>query len=55
MVLAFVGMAAASLTTSARQLSLFPAAGDAKQQGLDSAVDRINSKFGKSIIRRGGA
>jgi DNA polymerase-4 len=55
-----LGMGAASLTRggggAGDQMSLF---GDgperAKQKGVDSAVDRITAKFGKSAIRRGGA
>jgi DNA polymerase-4 len=49
-----LGMGAASLTKSGEQLSLFGGAANEKQKGVDSAVDRINAKFGKSAIRRGG-
>lgn len=50
-----LGMGAASLTKGGEQLSLFGGAASEKQKGVDSAVDRINAKFGKSAIRRGGA
>lgn len=50
-----LGMGAASLTRGGEQLSLFEQPAHAKQKGVDSAVDRINAKFGKAGIRRGGA
>jgi DNA polymerase-4 len=50
-----LGMGTGGLTAGGVQLSLFGGTGDAKQRGVDSAVDRITAKFGKSAIRRGGA
>ncbi|HZZ44559.1 MAG TPA: DNA polymerase IV [Tepidisphaeraceae bacterium] len=50
-----LGMAAASFTTGSEQLTLFSAESNAKQKHIDTAVDRITAKFGKSAIRRGGA
>lgn len=50
-----LGMGAGGLSTSGEQLALFETPGREKQRGVDSAVDRITAKFGKSAIRRGGA
>jgi nucleotidyltransferase/DNA polymerase involved in DNA repair len=48
-----IGMSASSLTQDAPQLGLFIDRAHEQQQRVDEAVDRINSKFGKTAIRRG--
>jgi len=49
-----IGMAGKNLVEGAGQLSLFPDPGVKRQEKVDHLVDRINSKLGKSSIRRGG-
>ena len=50
-----VGVAATDLRPPAAQLGLFADPGAARQDDLEAAVDRINAKFGKGSVRRGGA
>ncbi len=49
-----VGVAAADLAEPEPQLDLFPDPGRDRQGQLESAVDRINARFGKGAVRRGG-
>ena len=49
-----IGLTAKELSRTEGQLSLFPAPGLEKLRQLDRAVDAINSRYGKSSIRRGG-
>jgi DNA polymerase-4 len=49
-----IGMAAKNLVEGGGQLSLFPDPVAQKQGKVDSLMDQINSKLGKSSIRRGG-
>jgi DNA polymerase-4 len=49
-----IGMAGKNLSEGQDQLSLFPDPHAQRQKDMDSVVDRINSKLGKSSIRRGG-
>jgi len=48
-----IGLAGKNLTEGEEQLSLFPDPETQKQKKLDSVLDRINQKLGKSTIRRG--
>lgn len=50
-----IGITAERLQVGGEQLSLFPEPGRVKQQQLDEITDRINARFGKHSIRRGGA
>lgn len=51
-----IGIAAERLIPAlARQLSLFAHPEQVRQEKLDALTDRINSRFGKRAIRRGGA
>jgi DNA polymerase-4 len=47
-----IGMAAKSLSEGPDQLSLFPDPKTQKQKNMDSVMDQINQKLGKSTIRR---
>jgi DNA polymerase-4 len=47
-----IGMAAKSLSEGPDQLSLFPDPKTQKQKSMDSVMDQINQKLGKSTIRR---
>ncbi len=49
-----IGMAGKNLVEGEGQLSLFPDPEAEKQKTVDSVVDRINNKLGKSSIRRAG-
>lgn len=49
-----VGVSAYPLTHRGGQADLFPDPRKLKQQQLDSALDRITTRFGKRTIRRGG-
>ena len=49
-----IGMAGKNLIEGEGQLSLFPDPTAQKQKTVDHLVDRINTKLGKSSIRRGG-
>ena len=48
-------MAAERLSHGQGETGLFPDAARERQKKLDSVSDRINQKFGKAGIRRGGA
>lgn len=50
-----IGITAERLQTGGGQLPLFPEPGRVKQQQLDEITDRINARFGKGFVRRGGA
>ena len=53
--LRLLGMTASNLTAlEGRQLSLFGAEGDRKQEQLDQTLDAINRKFGRKAVRRAG-
>jgi hypothetical protein len=45
-------MAAKNLSEGPDQLSLFPDPKTQKQKSMDSVMDQINQKLGKSTIRR---
>jgi DNA polymerase-4 len=47
-----IGLAAKNLTEDPDQLSLFPDPNLQKQKTLDTVLDKINQKLGKSTIRR---
>ncbi|MBI3760553.1 MAG: DNA polymerase IV [Chloroflexi bacterium] len=47
-----LGVAAAGLVPSARQLGLWEATGQARPEKLAEAVDRIRDKYGRQAIRR---
>jgi DNA polymerase-4 len=47
-----IGMAAKNLSEGPDQLSLFPDPKTQKQKSMDSVMDQINQKLGKSTIRR---
>jgi DNA polymerase-4 len=50
-----IGMGAEELTVAeAGQMALFGREEEEKARGVDKAVDAINTKFGKGVIRRGG-
>ncbi len=49
-----VGVAAADLAEPARQMGLFADPAAERQGQLESTVDRINARFGKGAVRRGG-
>jgi DNA polymerase-4 len=49
-----IGMAGKNLVEGEGQLSLFPDPAAQKQKSVDHLVDRINTKLGKTSIRRGG-
>lgn len=48
-----IGVTATRLTGGEPQLQLFADAGAEKQRRVDTAMDRINARFGKSAIGRG--
>lgn len=47
-----IGMTATNLTTGGGQMGLFDQADTERRGKLDEAVDRINSKFGKTTVHR---
>ncbi|MBI3362598.1 MAG: DNA polymerase IV, partial [Chloroflexi bacterium] len=47
-----LGVAAAGLVPSVRQLGLWEATGQARPEKLAEAVDRIRDKYGRQAIRR---
>jgi DNA polymerase-4 len=50
-----IGMGAEELSVAeAGQMALFGREEEEKARGVDKAVDAINTKFGKGVIRRGG-
>jgi DNA polymerase IV len=49
-----IGMTAEQLTKGQGQLGLFTDPQKERQRKLDVVADRINNKFGRSAIRRGG-
>jgi DNA polymerase-4 len=49
-----IGVTATRLTAGEPQLALFADPGAEKQRRVDTAVDRINARFGKSAIGRAG-
>jgi hypothetical protein len=49
-----IGMAGKNLVEGEGQLPLFPDPEHERQKAVDQVVDRINTKLGKSTIRRGG-
>jgi DNA polymerase-4 len=49
-----IGMTAERLTKGQGQLGLFTDPQKERQRKLDVVADRINDKFGRSVIRRGG-
>ncbi len=50
-----IGVTATRLTGDGEQLDLFHAPNTDRQRRLDGALDRINARFGKRSIHRGGA
>ncbi len=50
-----IGVTATRLTSDGEQLDLFGAPNTDRQRRLDGALDRINARFGKRSIHRGGA
>ncbi len=50
-----IGMAAERLSQGQEQLPLFEDRSQQRQRTLDAVSDRINQRFGKKTIRRGGA
>jgi len=50
-----IGITAERLTMTEGQIPLFPGESSTRHKNLDSVVDRINDKFGRRTIRRGGA
>ncbi|MBC7782451.1 MAG: DNA polymerase IV [Burkholderiales bacterium] len=50
-----IGVSAERLSAGEGQLGLFTDPGREKQKKLDAVADRINDKFGKRSIRRGGS
>jgi DNA polymerase-4 len=49
-----IGLTAGSLGPDESQLDLFPDPAAKRDKRLESVVDSINAKFGKSTVRRGG-
>jgi DNA polymerase-4 len=49
-----IGVTATRLTSDGEQLDLFAAPDTARQRRLDGALDRINARFGRRSIHRGG-
>jgi DNA polymerase-4 len=47
-----IGVAAGGLASAAGQLELFADPAAERQRRIDSAVDQINRRFGKSVIHR---
>jgi len=50
-----IGLTASRLSTDAGQMHLFTQGESDRHRRLDQALDRINDRFGKSVIRRGNA
>lgn len=50
-----IGLTAARLSTDAGQMHLFTQGESDRHRRLDQALDRINDRFGKNVIRRGNA
>jgi len=50
-----IGVTATRLTSDGEQLDLFDAPSKERQRRLDGTLDRINARFGKRSIHRGGA
>jgi DNA polymerase-4 len=50
-----IGVTATRLTSDGEQLDLFDAPNKDRQRRLDGTLDRINARFGKRSIHRGGA
>ena len=50
-----IGVTATRLTSDGEQLDLFAAAENERKRRLDGTLDRINARFGRRSIHRGGA